>query len=64
MFGKVEHDYDPGEDVIAAIARTASANDESPGSALERLAEQIFLLGVAHGTKTERERIIARVAGD
>jgi len=61
MFG--EGYYDEGENVIVAIAHTAGSNDESPGSALERLAKQIFLLGVTHGTQTERERIISRIVG-
>ncbi|MFA6476376.1 MAG: hypothetical protein WCV68_03060 [Candidatus Paceibacterota bacterium] len=62
-FGKVERDYNPGEDLVAAVARTASADDESAGAALERLLTQVFLLGVAHGTETERERISVRVFG-
>jgi|GEM_PF-3299846 len=64
MFGKPESEYDTGEAIIEAIARSAGLDDESPGSALERLVKQVFILGVAHGVATERARIIARVAGE
>lgn len=64
MFGKPEEDYDTGEGIIEAIARSAGNDDESPGSALERLVKQVFILGVTHGTQTERARIIARVVGE
>lgn len=62
-FHKKEDDYNAGEDVIAAIARTADGDSENPGTALERLVTQVFLLGVAHGTKVERERIVGRLTG-
>ena len=64
MFDKPESEYDTGEGVISAIARTAGNDDEAPGSALERLVKQVFLLGMAHGVNTERARVIARLTGD
>lgn len=62
MFGKPESEYNTGEGVIAAIARTAGLGDE-PGTALENLVKQVFLLGVAHGITTERARIQERILG-
>ncbi len=63
MFGKDEASYDTGEAVISAIART-TGDEEGIGSALERLVEQAFMLGLAHGIKTERERIVSRLTDD
>lgn len=63
LFGKEGADYSCGEGVISAIGHCADGDSDNPGTALESLAKQMFLLGRDHGVKTERNRIIARVAG-
>jgi len=63
MFGKAEDDYHSGEAVIDALARCADGDNDNPGTALEALVKQAFMLGFAHGVKTECDRIVGRLVG-
>lgn len=63
LFGKPNDERDAGERAVAALAETAGVHDESVGNALERLVRQAYLIGLRTGIATERERIVARIAG-